>query len=240
MLNPLRCLPALVLSVALLSAAAPTKAVPLEVQGDTVRVVRSFPVTVVAPPGGKDYTWLYPSTFDTEESDNTLKIKSAPKGSHKIRVKIVFQNDKKDLSFERGEVTVTVGDVPGPKPPDPVDPPVPAGAMRVLIVYETAELPNMKKDKDRHEQVDMLFDPKFKGALTDRTDKKGPNGRGWNIWDKDLNVTAADKFWQDAMARKHDTLPYVHVFKGDKSVYDGPLPKTQKEALDLINKYAGE
>lgn len=110
-------------------AAPPAKSVPLEVTGDTVRVVRSFPIKIAAPAGGRDYTWLYPSSFEADEADNFLVIKSAPKGTHKIRVKVLWVDLKKpapdDVAFDRGDTVIVVGDVPGPVPPAPPPGPTP-------------------------------------------------------------------------------------------------------------------
>lgn len=123
-----------------------------------------------------------------------------------------------------------------PTPPDPPKPPVPVpvGPLRVLIVFETAELPKMPAA-----QKELLYDPKVRGVLNDRTDKNGPNSRGWNIFDKDQDVSGMAKFWQDAMKRPRGAVPFVHLFKGDVPFLEQPLPATADELINLITKNAG-
>ena len=116
---------------------------------------------------------------------------------------------------------------------EPPVPPVPVGAMRVLIVYETADLPKMDRG-----QYGVLFDAKVRGALKDRCDKAGPDGRGYNIWDQNTDVSQMSKFWQDAMKRPRASVPFVHGWKGDQIAFEGPLPKNADETVALLTKYA--
>jgi hypothetical protein len=160
-------------------------------------------------------------------------------GPYRVELRVI---DFKAELFEEAEATVTIGDAPPPVPPGPTPPgptppdpkPVPVGPLRALIVYETAELPKMPAG-----QRTLLFDAKVRGALKDRTDKGGPDGRGWNIWDKDTDVSQMGKFWKDAMARPRPSVPYVHLFKGDAIAFEGPLPADSDAMLNLVNKYAG-
>lgn len=237
---------ALALAGAGLADDLPKKAVPLDVTGDTVLVVRAFPVTITAPPGGRDYTWLYPSAMEATEEANVLKITAAPKGTHKIRVRVLYIDLKKpspdDVTFERGERTITVGDLPappgpGPKPPDPDVPvPIPAGDLRFLEVHEEAEIKNLTI-----EQYRIIRGPKFRELLAEKCGPDTSTGDGKAYWfiDKDSNVSKLPAFWQAAFKRPRPSVPYIHIFKGDAAVYEGPLPKLEKEAFDLVNKYAG-
>lgn len=254
MSTPVKCLLTLLLSTAI-CLAAPKKSNALDVSGDNVQhvvVVNSVPFKLTATEGHDLYFWTVPDGVTVEKQQHVLAVtKVAKKGTYKFAVlcytkKVDFDKKTTEVVKEELEVTINYGGLPTPGPtpnPDDNDPPTPTpdvkGPMRVMIIYEQADIPAMKKDPARREQADMLFSPAFKGALTDRADKNGPNKRGWVIWDKDVKgVEKADKFWQDAFARKRGNLPYIHIFKGDKPVHEGELPKTQKEALDLINKYA--
>lgn len=224
------------------AAPPPPKAVPLDVSGDTVLVVKSFPCLITAAPGAGFYAWNVPPGVTYKESFNVLTVTNAPKGSYKITVKAVsgkVADDKVTVIFtyDTGETTLVIGELPvppGPTPPVPPVPPAPVGPMRVLIVYETADLPKLTK-----EQRNVIYDPKVRGALKDRTDKSGPDGRGYNIWDKDTDATGADKFWQDGLKRSRPSTPYIHIWKNDVMAFEGPLPATTEETLNLINKYAG-
>lgn len=224
-------------------AAPPVKSVPLEVTGDTVTVVKSFPCKVTAAAGAHIYHWNVPAGVVCEKALNVLTITAAPKGEHRVTVSAsTIDFDKRSVSTDEGAVVVVVGEAPapGPKPPSPPGPdPAPAvkGPLRVLIIYESKDLITMPAEQ----RDGMINSLKFQRMLDDRTDKKGPDKTGWNIWEKDQKgVEEADKFWQDAFARPRPTVPYVHLFKGEKVVYEGALPKTVKEMTDLINQYAGE
>lgn len=165
-------------------------------------------------------------------------------GRYAVNVRAVWTKDKAtgELDGDEIDLDVTVGNAPPvppgppdpPKPPGPPTPPTPAGPLRVLIVYESADLPKLPK-----EQQAILFDMKVRSALKDRTDKAGPDGRGFNIWDKDVDASGAAKFWQDALKRPRVSTPFIHLFKGDALIHEGPLPADAKGTLDLINKYAG-
>lgn len=232
------------LALVSLAAAAPPapKAVPLEVTGDTVVAVKSFPCQVTAKAGAGYYVWTVPAGVTYVENFNVLNVTNASPGSYKITVKAIsgkVADDKVTIVFtaDSGETNLIVGTPTPPVPPVPPGPtptPVPVGAMRVLIVYETADLPKLTK-----EQRNVIYDPKVRGALKDRTDKSGPDGRGWNIWDKDTDVSGADKFWQDGLKRSRASTPFIHIWKGDAVAFEGPLPATTEETLNLINKFAG-
>lgn len=228
----------LVLAAALSGQAAP-KAVPLEVSGDTVTVVKSFPARITAAPGADFYLWSVPEGIKATKSRNVLTIASAPDGAYRIGVSAItvvvdFDKKTKDVIEDAGTVEVVFGTPapPGPKPPDPG--PSPTGPLRVLVVHETAEAAKLPAG-----QFAIIYGDTFRGTLRDRTDKSGPDGRGWNIWDKDQDATAAAKFWQDALKRSRPSVPYIHLFKGEKLAYEGPLPATVEEATAIVTKYAG-
>jgi hypothetical protein len=178
---------------------------------------------------------------DAEEWGNKFRF-SAPPGTYRVKVRAVSLSKDGATTIETARATVTVEGAPdpvppGPTPPGPNPPPVPpdpAAPLRVLVVYETADLPKMPAA-----QRALLFDAKVRAALKDRTDKAGPDQRGWNIWDKDTDVSQTAPFWQSAMKRPRAAVPFVHLFKGDKPVYEGPLPADAAAMLDLINKHGG-
>lgn len=121
-----------VLTLALLCplALSAPKAVPLEVTGDTAVVVKSFdrPCEVKAKPGADFYLWTYPDALKATSADGVLTVTSAPKGSYRITVQtLTFVYDEAAKKWNKvrdtGEVTLNVGDVPGPGPdPTPTDP----------------------------------------------------------------------------------------------------------------------
>jgi hypothetical protein len=225
-------------------AAPPKKAVPLTVDGNTVMVVKSFPVMVKAPPGKGLFLWTFPDAVKADsdpEADNVLVVKSAPKVTYTIRV-IHIRYDKAADEFvkDKGETVLVIGDGGTPPPPDPkpdVEPdpkPDVKGDLRVLITYESEELPKLPLS----EQL-IYRGPAVRDALKAKCgpDKSTMDGKAYWILDKDSDVSRLPKFWQDAMKRPRTSPFFIHVFKGEKPVHEAVAPKTDKEVVDLINKW---
>jgi hypothetical protein len=130
-------------------------------------------------------------------------------------------------------------DPPGPKPPTPPVPPVPdppapipVAGLHVLIVYESAELPKMPAA-----QQAIIFSQTVRDSLNIRC-AVGPDGktRQWRMWDKDTKGADDSPLWAAAMARPRQSVPWVIVSNG-KAGFEGPLPATAAEFLELVNKY---
>ena len=139
---------------------------------------------------------------------------------------------------DAGSVTVVVGDLPGPapKPDDPPAPKPPApidGPLRVLIVYESAEAAKMPAG-----QQSVIYGKTVRDWLNANC---APDGavKAFRIWDKDADASAEAKQWQDALARPRPAVPYVHVFRGDTAVHEGPLPASPADAVALFDKIKG-
>ncbi len=115
--------------------AAKARAVPLDVVGDTVVVVKSLPCRIKAPAGADFYRWKYPAALTVDDFDSEeLVITAGAKGSYRILVSTTTINfdpktGAKTTTRDSGETTLNIGDAPvppGPKPPDPPDPPAPS------------------------------------------------------------------------------------------------------------------
>lgn len=123
---------------------------------------------------------------------------------------------------------------PGPTPtptPTPVDPaPIPDAGLRVLIVYETAELTKIPRD-----QLAILYDQTFRDWLSGLV-VKGPDTRTpeWRVYDKDAVVT--EPVWQAALARPRKQVPWLVVSNG-KTGWEGPLPATVADTRAIIQRY---
>lgn len=212
------------------------KATLLEVQGDTIVIVKSLPCKVVAPVGATLYDWTIPENVKTAADEHVLTITDAPKGSFKIEVRMLtIDFEKKSVVKNFGEVTVNYGGTtpgPGPKPPPPDPGPV-GNLIRVLIIFEELEATNLPPA-----QKSIIYGKTFHDALNASlpvgSDKQT---REWRIWDKDIDLSGEDKGWKELMDRKRESIPWI-IFEGEKGVaFEGPLPKTVKEATDLLGKY---
>lgn len=228
---------------ACLCVAAPKsapKALPLKVEGDVVQLVRSFPVVLKAPEGADFYIWNYGDTLKASSFDNALTVTSAPKGTHKISavsVTINFTVDKdgkvkKEIVKDRYEQELNVGQVPTPDPgpgpgptPTPTPPdPKPVGDPRVLVVWESSAKENIT------------------GILNSTTVRAWTktNTKGYRAWDKDIILDSDEEevwrqLWTDVKPQIKE-LPSLVLVNGQKAVIY-PLPKTEKELMDQLEKW---
>jgi hypothetical protein len=141
----------------------------------------------------------------------------------------------------RADFEVVVGDVPpvppGPTPPGPVPPgPGPVTGMRVLVVYETADLGKMPAA-----QQSVLYAKPVRDYLDAHT-PLGADGKthAWRFWDANVDPKGDEKVWADLLARPHATTPWVVIADKDgKPAFEGPLPGTITDTLTLLKKYGG-
>lgn len=138
-------------------------------------------------------------------------------------------------------VDVNVGPRPPPVPPGPVPPgptpgpaPIPGDGLRVLVVYESADL-----TKYPASQVSALYSADLRDYLNSHC-AKGPDGKTaeYRIWDQNVSTVNESKTWQDAMKRNRAELPWIVISNG-RDGYEGPLPKTKDELLKLLKTYGG-
>lgn len=166
-------------------------------------------VKVVAPPGRY-----------------TVVVTELPKGEGKVRVRKTFDI----LPADPGPGPQP----PGPTPPGPTPPPSPAPipepGFRVLIVYESGQMTQYPLET----QI-ILAGADVRDFLQKNTVVVGgvPEFR---IYDADIDVSHDSAIWQKAMARPRSQIPWVLISNGTTG-YEGPLPKTPSEFLELCKKY---
>jgi hypothetical protein len=124
--------------------------------------------------------------------------------------------------------------VPPPVPPVPPAPPAPISApgLRVLIVYEAADL-----GKYPATQVSILSDGSLRAYLLDHC-PKGADGKTaeFRIWDKDVDASGDAKLWQDALKLPRERTPWIVVSNGVTGTQQ-PLPDNVADTLKLIQKF---
>ena len=168
---------------------------------------------------------------------------TAPPGEYAVTLLAVRLSAAGETEVEEAEATVVIGEPkppepgpgPGPKPPDPPKPgdtPIPGPGLKVLIIYESAELSKMPAT-----QQSILFARQLRDHLQAKC-VVGPDNKTkeWRIYDKDVDTSAESKRWQDAMKRPRKSVPWI-VIGGEASGYEGPLPATVSETLELLKKY---
>lgn len=108
--------------------------VPLEIDGDTVLVVKTLPFKVRAEKNWEYYDWNYPANVTVSKNDDVLTVVEAPAGEYTFSVVMMTTDitvEKDTLKVTKtkrkkfGIVKVIVGNVPpapGPGPVAPTDP----------------------------------------------------------------------------------------------------------------------
>ena len=131
---------------------------------------------------------------------------------------------------------------PPPPPPPPVPPvppvptvppsPIPSPGLRVLIIYESADL-----TKYPPAQTAILYDQSLRMYL-DSVSVLGPDLKTheYRIWDKDVNLVGDSQLWKSAMSRSHPQLPWIVIANGVTG-YEGPLPANTVDTIALVRKY---
>lgn len=244
----MRILPPLVVPALLLLLAGPAQA-ELRIQGELKlpahRLVR---LRAAGDLAGAALIWdISPEeSADLEEVGSRLLF-AAPPGVYRVKLRALRVQDGK-TSVETARATVVIGEPvpPGPVPPVPPVPPgpgpvppgpapIPLEGLRVLVVYESAELPKLPPG-----QQAVLY----ARSIRDYLDRKCVVGadtrtREWRMWDRDSDASGEAKHWQDALKRDRKSVPWIVISTG-RDGYEGPLPASVAETLALLKKYGGE
>ncbi len=169
------------------------------------------------------------------ESGYTFRFLAPVPGVYKL----VFVGAVADRPVTGVTVVTVTGTVPpappGPDPPKPPspDPPIPGEGLRVLMVYESADLAKYPKA-----QRDVLYSETIRAYLRDKC-AKGPDGKTpecrW--WDQNVDTANESKTWQDVFKRERKSLPWIVIGAGKAGGYEGPLPPDIDSTMALIKKY---
>ena len=108
--------------------------------------------------------------------------------------------------------------------------------MKVLILEESAD-----RSKLTPLQRSILTGKAFRDFLNAKCapDPTWQGGKGWTIQDKDNDLSRLPDFYQKAQAKaKGNPMPRIVIGNDSAIIYEGPLPATVQEAIDLVNKFA--
>lgn len=216
---------------------------PKEVAGDPGEFI-----TIKATTNGKYVRWMVIDSglnlFPVELlADSKVAVVTA---RNKGRYRLLAVTALADEVSSPVITTVVIGEVPptppgptppGPTPPGPTPPspaPIPVDGFRVLIIYESADLPKYPAGTTA-----AMYSRKVREYMNNKC-VKGTDGKTaeWRVWDKDVDTTNEAKHWQDAMKRERKSLPWVIISDG-KTGYEGPMPDGEAGLLDLVKKYGG-
>lgn len=171
---------------------------------------------------------------------------TGPPGEYHLRVKIIPVKEGK-ISGKPYSLrsTLLIGEAPptpapGPIPPDPNPPgpapgpaPIAGDGLRVMIVEDASKRTTLPAG-----QQNIITGRNFRDYLNSKT-ALGTDGKTheWWILDKGTDTSDLDKRWQDAFIRTRASHPWIVISNG-KTGYEGPLPATPDDAMNLVKKYA--
>ncbi len=217
----------------------------LYVEGDVVLVVKSLPFKVVSSEPADLYFWRIPLGWKATENGPTLTVTEAPQGTYTVSVQTLkIDWDTRKTIAKTFAQEVNIGKVSPPVPPippvpptpDPPVPPVPppVALPKVLIIEESSERTKLPASQ----QMVILGKPmrdwlNAKCAPDPATD----SGKGWAIWDKDVDASGASKFYQDALKQPRTSVPWVVVGDDTTISYSGALPTTTSATIALLSKH---
>lgn len=228
----------------------PTLELPQEIKGQVGQII---PIT--AQGTASDVRWsssdrgLSIADRSLLSDPNTILVASSVPGTYIISAHGSLHNHSTDIATTRVTISgvgptppIPPGPIPvppGPKPPDPTPPgppaPIPGDGLRVLMVYESAELSKMPAAQNA-----ALYSKQVENYLNSHC-PPGVDGKtkDWRIWDKDVDTSGEAKIWQDAMKRPWGGAPWIIISNG-KTGYEGKLPATEADLLTLIKTYGGQ
>jgi hypothetical protein len=218
---------------------APYKIVRLSAQNVPVKAGVVWKVRAV---GATDSTGLV--DWATRQNVHDIGF-VAPPGVYRAELSVGSVGADGAMALDYAEILVTIGagplpppgPGPGPNPPNPPGPspaPIPGDGLRVLVVYETADLKKLPID-----QLNVLYSTPVRAYL-DSHCVKGPDGKTaeWRVWDQNVPTANESKVWQDAMKRPRTSLPWLVVSNG-KEGFEGPLPPNTDAMLRTLQTYGG-
>lgn len=186
--------------------------------------------------------WRISPSKDVSKATSSQKSRLefvAPPGNYTVDLLSVRLSATGETQIDEAQVTVTIGEPTPPSPPVPPVPPpspapIPLPGFRALFIYESAELGKMSA-----QQQLVLTSQTIRDYLSSKC-VAGPDGRTkeWRFYDKDTDLSADGKVWQDAMKRPRTQVPWLIVSNG-KEGYEGPLPENEAKTLELLKKYGG-
>jgi hypothetical protein len=167
--------------------------------------------------------------------DSKTAVVSGPAGSYRL----MAYTARGDLPSDPAICTVVIGTpgpTPGPTPPAPPvppAPPIPGEGLRVLVVYETAELSKLPPG-----QVNALYSSDVRAYLNAKCSQGTGGARNWRVWDKDIDATNDEAWTREALKRPRQSLPWVVITNGTGG-FEGPLPGSVDDTLALLKKFGG-
>lgn len=221
------------------SAALNALAIEVSIEGPKESAPGDLVILSAKAPGAKHFSWVLANSsksFLPVEGGTKAVFASGASGKY---IFILAASDNEGLGTYKHELTIGTPEpepppVP-PNPPTPPDPPlppapIPDAGFRVLIVYESGDM-----TKYPIETQMILAGADVRAFLKSHCVPEDGQA-GFRIYDPDIDVSADLPVWKTAMSRPRKELPWLLISNG-KAGFEGPLPKTPSEFLELCKKY---
>jgi hypothetical protein len=156
-------------------------------------------------------------------------------GTHDCEINVISQNP---LAWDDENIRIVVGHGPNPPPgPEPTPTPTPGvlpidgDGLRVLVVYESADLSKLPRT-----QWEAMHGAELRNWLNANC-VAGPDGaKEWRALDADTKYTDPNNVWAKALAKPRTGLPWIAISNGTTG-YAGPFPMTTAETIALLEQF---
>ena len=175
-------------------------------------------VTVEAE--AKDWTPVEVVLANEQGLDNRRLYRLIGKGKVKVTV------ETRGPDVENWDRKTLIVDVTPPAPPSVV-----ADNLRVMITYETSSVPRYV--------ANIIGSPIIRNYLREKCAKGGDGAPQFRFIDRDTHFpTCENGFWCKSLERVREKGPQI-IIKNDLTSFEGDLPGTVNEVLDLLKRYGG-
>ena len=100
-----------------------------------------------------------------------------------------------------------------------------------MITYETSSVPRYVSN--------IIGSPIIRNYLRDKCAKNENGASEFRFLDRDTEFAQCEsRFWCESLARVKDKPPQI-IIKNDLTSFEGDLPGTVNEVLDLLKRYGG-
>ena len=177
-------------------------------------------VTVEAE--AKDWTPVEVVLATEQGLDNRRLYRLIGKGKGKVKVTV----ETRGPDVENWDRKTLIVDVTPPAPPSVV-----ADNLRVMITYETARVPRYVSS--------IIGSPIIRNYLRETCAKGSDGNPQFRFLDRDTRFAKCEnRFWCESLERVRGKGPQI-IIKNDVTSFEGDLPGTVNEVLDLLKRYGG-
>lgn len=167
--------------------------------------------------------------------DELLKRFPPPDSTYELAEQIVAGQALRDVAKVLDDLAPPVPpDPPKPPTPPPSPAPIPVDGFRVLVVYESGDLSKLPK-----EQLAILTDRSVRDYLNVKCVKDARGMPEYRFYDQNVIADKDAELWRNTLKRARNVLPWIVVSDHPRGGYEGPLPKSVNETLELLRKYGG-